>query len=166
MQTIITKFVEDVFKEHGGFTTPIVDVGGAETQGQFKHLFSYEIWDKRNLPDVDRVIDITEPLERSAINYAAVLICVDTLEHIWEFQKAIKNLGRIVKQGGVLVITVPFAFPFHDISSDFWRFSSLALDRLFLEDFARLDSGFYGEDIRIGSWGAAHTNSFFIGRRR
>lgn len=155
------------------FPEPIVDLGGCETDRQFKDTFRrYEIWDRRNGYDVDRVIDVTVPLPREAVGYAASLLCIDTLEHIWDFRIAVKNIGSIVKQNGLLVIITPFAFPYHDVSGDFWRFTHRALERLFSDDFNFVESGYTGDQFGVNSsidgrfWGNVNTSAYFVGTRK
>ena len=155
--------------------SPIVDLGGCETNRQFDSVFldDYEVWDRRSAGDVDKTIDITIPLPQWAVGYASTLICIDTLEHIFDLGVAVKNLGSIVKQGGLLIVAVPFAFPEHDSSGDYWRLTNQALERLFQNDFVRVDSGYYGDKVTLYSeqwvdhcWGTMQSSSYYLGRRK
>lgn len=165
MRAETTELVKGLYAEYH-FAGPIVDIGGGETNRQFGHLFTYEVWDKRNLMDVDVVIDVTKRLPREFVGYVTTLMSFDTLEHIWDYRAATDNFGMIVKQGGMLMVGVPFAYPFHDVSSDFWRFSHLALEIMFGLDFTRLDSGYYGPDIQVPAAGGVQTSSYYVGRRK
>ena len=165
-------FISDLSRKYT-FPEPIVDLGGCETNRQFKDIFShYEVWDRRRGSDVDRSIDITAPLPTDTFGYASSLICVDTLEHIWEFQLAIKNMGSLVKQNGLIVLAMPFAFPYHDTSGDWWRFTHQALERLFSEDFFKKESGYYGDKMVATSemtgqiWGDVNTTVYYVGTRK
>ena len=64
-----------------------------------------------------------------------------TLEHIWDFRKAISELYRITKEK--LIIDCPFGLAFHrdivrdDVKwqewDDYWRFTPAAMNRLLKE---------------------------------
>jgi ubiquinone/menaquinone biosynthesis C-methylase UbiE len=42
------------------------------------------------------------------------IICISVLEHVFEYDKAINEIERVLKPGGKLLLTVPFGFPHHD----------------------------------------------------
>lgn len=69
------------------------------------------------------------------------VITVSTLEHVRYPQKAMKEILRILKPGGVLYVSVPFVFPFHSDPYDNYRFSSDGV-RILCEDFECVESGF------------------------
>jgi SAM-dependent methyltransferase len=50
-----------------------------------------------------------------------VVYCTEVLEHVPDMNIAFREIARILKPGGVLVITVPFAYPLHEEPFDFWR---------------------------------------------
>lgn len=58
-----------------------------------------------------------------------LIIVSQTLEHIYDFNKAIVECGRILKSGGHLIIDCPFVYPFHGTSDygDYWRISHQAM---------------------------------------
>lgn len=147
--------------------TPIVELGGAEANRQFKDLFEYEVWDRRVTKDVDKFFDVILPdVVREKSQYAATLLCFDTLEHVRDIHVASKMIGAIVKQNGLLVLGVPMCFPFHDRAGDYWRFTPMGLIALFENDFDVVDCGEYGEEVVVGSWGTTHTSSYYIGIRK
>jgi SAM-dependent methyltransferase len=63
-----------------------------------------------------------------------VVLCLNVLEHVFDFQKAVDNIRRSLKKDGVLYLAVPFCFPLHDEPGDFWRYTEHAL-RIILKDF-------------------------------
>jgi SAM-dependent methyltransferase len=67
-----------------------------------------------------------------------VVLCMNTLEHIYDFQKAIANIRRALKPGGTAVITLPAFYPLHDEPNDYWRFTEHSL-RILFKDFSRLE---------------------------
>jgi SAM-dependent methyltransferase len=52
-----------------------------------------------------------------------------TVEHIYDFQKAISNICRMSRD--VVIIVLPFLQQYHTDYGDYWRFSPLAIRRLF-----------------------------------
>jgi SAM-dependent methyltransferase len=80
---------------------------------------------------VDRVVDVQDTLLRTAT--AGSVICTSTLEHLpcpWD---AVREMKRVLKPGGTLLIAVPMNFPIHDYPSDYWRFTPECL-RVMLTD--------------------------------
>jgi SAM-dependent methyltransferase len=67
------------------------------------------------------------------------IICTQTLQLIFDLKAAIRTLHRILKPGGVLLVTVPgisqIARPEMDLWGDFWRFTELSARYLFEDCF-------------------------------
>jgi SAM-dependent methyltransferase len=61
-----------------------------------------------------------------------VVVSKDTLEHFLDPWVVVKEVHRVLKEGGKLIIWVPFMHPFH--GDDFYRYSPLGLRNL-LGDF-------------------------------
>ena len=79
------------------------------------------------------------------------IICTQTLLLIYDVPAAVQTLYRILKPGGVLLVTVPGVA--HKISrsdmdhgGDYWRFTSLSTRRLFEEVFP-------AENIKVEAYG-------------
>lgn len=58
-----------------------------------------------------------------------LVICSQTLEHVYEPIKAIREIYRITKKGGYAIIDSPFTFPYHPASGydDYWRMTPACL---------------------------------------
>lgn len=67
--------------------------------------------DARAEPGVDIVADIAT-LEGVRSDYD-VAICTSLLEHVVDRRDTTKNICRVVKPGGVLILTVPLRYPIH-----------------------------------------------------
>ena len=61
-----------------------------------------------------------------------LIIMSQTLEHIFNFKKAIKECYRLLKKGGFLIVDCPFEYPYHGVADyeDYWRMSHKALQKL------------------------------------
>lgn len=165
MRDATTSLVENLYQRFGPFMEPVVEIGGAESSDQFRHIFSkYEVWDIRNLPGVDSVVDARTMWSGQTIlgdgltNKVGTVMTFDTLEHIFEVGEVAQQIGRMVhRPGGLVVVGVPWMAGFHDPSGDYWRMSHQALERLFGPWFDRLESGYYDDN---------DAGSYYIGRRR
>ena len=92
-------------------------------------------------PGVDRVEDV------SAINLpdgkAGTVLCIETFEHVFEVRRAFDEVFRILKPGGLFVITSPLNFRIHGYPDDYWRMTPNCLRRMLAPYAARL-TGYQG----------------------
>jgi SAM-dependent methyltransferase len=91
-------------------------------------------------PGVDVVGDI-HGLPFADGSFDAVF-CTGTLEHITDPFRAIQELRRVLRPGGILYVDVPFMQGYHADPTDYWRFTLDGL-RLLCRDFEELQSGTY-----------------------
>ncbi len=87
---------------------------------------------ERRVPDVDFVADITQMEPVGSGTYDLVL-CSQVLEHIAQPDKAIREVMRVLRPGGRLVLTVPFLSRLHEEPFDYFRFTEYGL-RVLLEN--------------------------------
>lgn len=89
--------------------------------------------------DADFIADITQcNRELIADESFDVVIMTEVLEHTLNPFHAINEIHRILKKGGVLVMTTPFNFRIHGPLPDCWRFSIHGLQVL-LNQFSSMD---------------------------
>lgn len=120
----------------------ILELGsGKAVRGKYtystKHLFS----ETNNFFQTDinesfghPVVDVTTMKYRSKYD---VVMCLNVLEHVYEFQLAVQNIHKALKKGGTAVIAVPVIYPLHDEPGDFWRFTEHSLKRM-LHNFSEV----------------------------
>lgn len=60
-----------------------------------------------------------------------LVVCTQVLEHIREPQQAVNELNRILRPGGVVILTTNFQYGLHGAPHDYFRFSRYALTHLF-----------------------------------
>ena len=85
--------------------------------------------DHRPRPDIDLIGDAHRlPFGDGTID---AIVCTEVFEHLLDPAAAARELIRILKPGGRLVLTTRFCFPLHDRPADYWRFTSYTLARLF-----------------------------------
>lgn len=106
-------------------------VEGQERLANLRPLFPgrrYVGCDLRHGPGVDRV----EDLARLSLpdGCAETIVCVDTLEHVFEARRAVDELIRVLAPGGVLLLAAPFDFRVHEYPCDYWRLTPGCVARL------------------------------------
>ena len=114
----------------------ILELGsGKPVNGKYpysaKHLF-----DANNnfmLTDINKsfghpVLDVTK---MTYSNKFDIVLCLNVLEHVYDFETAINNIHKALKKGGVAIVAVPTFYPLHDEPGDYWRFTEHSLRKLF-----------------------------------
>jgi SAM-dependent methyltransferase len=61
------------------------------------------------------------------------IICNEVLEHVFEKEKVLDEIRRVLRPGGWIILTAPMSWGLHYEPYDFWRFTPYSLRRL-LED--------------------------------
>ena len=78
------------------------------------------------------------------------VICTQTLHVIYDVQDAVRTIHRMLKPGGVALVTVAgitqTCRPDRDLWGDYWRFTTLSARRLF-------ESEFSPEGVRVEAYG-------------
>lgn len=90
-------------------------------------------------------------------NVMDIVICTQVLEHCDYPQKIIDECYRVLRPGGVLIVTVPSVFPEHGYPADRWRFMPQGLEFM-LQRFSTVDVK--GEMDFASSW--ISTNIHYI----
>lgn len=89
-------------------------------------------WHHPPSPDSPDVLGDIHALPFPDEDYDFVL-CTETLEHVAAPWVAVEELRRVLRPGGVALVTAPFLWPWHGSSryADFWRFTSDGMRHLF-----------------------------------
>jgi SAM-dependent methyltransferase len=128
---------------------PVFEFGSYQVEGQegyanLRGLFpgrEYVGCDMRLGPGVDRVEDVTAI--RLPDRSVGTVLCIETFEHVFEVRRAFDEVLRVLKPGGVFVITSPLNFRIHAYPDDYWRMTPSCLRRMLAPYAARI-SGFQG----------------------
>jgi SAM-dependent methyltransferase len=125
---VVREFVQDAV-EVLPIAEPVVEIGsrpaeGQESEAYLRDLFAgkrYVGCDVQEGPNVDQVEDI------HALSFAddsvGTVVCVEVLEHVHDPLRAVKEIHRVLKPGGVAILTSVMFFPIHAHPWDFWRFT-------------------------------------------
>lgn len=76
----------------------------------------------RTHKDLDCIFDVTKPFPVTDRSFDS-LFCHSVLEHTPEPWKAFDEFHRILKNDGILILSVPFIFYVHGAPYDFFRFT-------------------------------------------
>jgi SAM-dependent methyltransferase len=78
--------------------------------------------------DVHGTIDAI-PVESASFDVA---VCLQVLEHVPDPAAAVRELRRVVRPGGRVLLSTHGVAPFHPNPDDLWRWTAQGLERLFL----------------------------------
>jgi SAM-dependent methyltransferase len=67
------------------------------------------------------------PLADASID---TIISTQTLEHVYDFQLYVRECHRLLKPGGILILTVPMQWRVHEAPYDYWRFTRYGVSEL------------------------------------
>jgi SAM-dependent methyltransferase len=88
----------------------------------FDRLYEYHVTDLEN--------DICSPDFKAERQYD-VIYSNNVFEHLYQPFQAIKNIYDMMKPGGIAVIIAPFAWRYHEVPGDYFRYSHTAFPMMF-----------------------------------
>jgi SAM-dependent methyltransferase len=107
-----TKPYECLFKNATSYTGVDIEVSG-HSHSDSKVDFFY---DGKTLPFADSTFD-------SVVSF-------EVLEHVFNIQDVLSEIERVLKRGGVFLVTIPFAWEEHEVPYDFARYTSYGIEHL------------------------------------
>jgi len=132
------KFFEDKIKEIAKEKN-VLDIGGGlrfqKGLDKYKDLFkdvNYQTLDIESKYHPDIIGDIHSlSMKDESID---AIICKAVLEHVYDPQKAINEMYRVLRKQGKCLIYVPFLYPYHgekDGYKDYYRYTQDGIEYLF-----------------------------------
>lgn len=149
MRKSVKEFVE-ACAGAADFAEPVYEFGSYQVEGQagfadLRPIFpgrEYVGCDRREGRGVDRVLDLHD-LDLAGASAGSVL-CLDTLEHVEFPRRAVAGMRRVLRPGGIMVISSTMYFPVHEHPHDYWRFTP--------EGFASLLGDFEWSLVESAGW--------------
>ena len=92
---------------------------GVDFEGAGHNYLNEEIdffYDGKTLPFADEAFDC--------------IFCSEVFEHLFNLPELLKELNRVIKKGGKLLVTCPFAWPEHEKPYDYARYTVFALKEM------------------------------------
>lgn len=135
MRPAVFEFARDV-AESFELAEPLVEIGARAAAGQedvadLRAVFNASEHigcDIQEGPGVDRIEDVHHLT--FADNSVGTVICLETLEHVADPLRAVQEMHRVLKPGGLLAISSLMFFPIHEHPWDYWRFTPEGFDLL------------------------------------
>ncbi len=113
-----------------------LDVGGG--RAPYRHLVPHTRYLTLDV-NPDRQPTILSDLHEVAwdSDYFDTVVATEVLEHLRDPQKAVREIYRLLKDGGTCILSTRFIHPIHGSPMDFYRFTADGLRHLF-SDFAEV----------------------------
>lgn len=112
----------------------LIDIGcGDQPFRKFikKQGIQYKSLDiKQNMGgSIDYIAQIDKPLGREVLKEEySIILCTEVLEHVADWETTFENFFKVLRPGGVVIITAPFFYFLHEEPYDFWRPTSHAFN--------------------------------------
>ena len=136
---------------------PIVEIGSKDygNTNNFRSYFDNETYlgvDQEPGKGVDVICDFTSDFDSITrdigLKMCRTVICLSVLEHCKHPFKMAENIGRLLANGGVLFVSVPFVWNIHAFPDDYWRFTPSSLPILFSDLQLLQERSYYSTKIR------------------
>ncbi len=113
----------------------VLDIGGGRKRGTFEPP-SDTTWITLDIAR-DFCPDIVGDAQNVPIksNLVDCVKCVELLEHVEHPERVIKEIARVLKPGGTLILSTPFIFGIHPDPHDFQRFTDEKLRKMLEDNF-------------------------------
>jgi SAM-dependent methyltransferase len=155
--------IDFVRRHRDRFDGPVLEIGSRDygSTPNIRPLFpdtDYVGIDMLDGPGVDLTLDLT--LDFEEIDEAlgrrrfGAIFCLSVLEHCQNPWAMCQNIARLLKPGGAMYLSVPWAWEFHGYPSDYWRFTPegvrvLFPDLSFPAELSRLHTPIDGDELPI-----------------
>jgi SAM-dependent methyltransferase len=100
----------------------------------YKNLFNFDefiTFDVDSSENPNIIGDIHSiPIKNDSLDS---IICTQVLEHVGDPKQAVREMCRILKSRGILLLSVPFIYPIHEAPVDNWRFGPNGLKSILKE---------------------------------
>jgi SAM-dependent methyltransferase len=145
IKRIQKKFIESVLKNKHFDTVVDIGVGNAPYKDliRFNKYIGIDVENRGGLENII-IADANEGIPLGN-EIADLIISTETIEHLKRPSFAIKEMHRLLKSGGMLVLTTPMVWQLHEEPNDYFRYTRYGLEYLLRE------AGFKEINIKAGN---------------
>lgn len=160
MREIVRNFVVDIV-ESLPIAEPVVEIGSRPAEGQEEQANIRPLFGDKKFIGCDiqegTGVDQVEDIHRLTFEDASVgtVLALDTVEHVADPIRGLAEIQRVLKPGGVAVITSHMFMPIHAHPWDYWRFTP--------EGFGLLLAPFETRLVMANGWDLMPDTVFGIG---
>ena len=140
MHSSVVYFAQRVITEDMVKGKQVLEVGAKNINGSIKDWIenlkpaSYIGTDMEDGKGVDVVVKAEELLDKYDANTFNLVICLETLEHIEEWRKAIDAIKDVLAPDGFILITARgIGTTYHPYPEDYWRYSIEDMAKIFAD---------------------------------
>lgn len=129
MHESVMRFVQSEVTRRNLEHADVLDVGALDVNGCVRHMFDggYVAVDMRPGPNVDHVCNAHHLCDLFEEGQFDAVVCCEMLEHDDEFWTSMRQMARVLKPGGRMILTTRgIGFPLHEHPDDLWRFTESA----------------------------------------
>lgn len=110
----------------------VVDIGAGKSPYKkfinFQRYIGIDVEDRQKLGAVI-IADINKGVPIDS-NTSDLVLLIEVLEHLKEPGYVLKEICRILKPGGKLILTTPLVWPIHEAPNDYFRYTNYGLEYL------------------------------------
>ena len=125
MHESVMNFVSQCVDRYNLHDKTVLDAGSMDINGNARELFSTSRYigiDMLPGKNVDIVMNSHEL--KFPDKYFDVVLSLECIEHDDQFWVSMKEIGRVLRPGGVLILTTrSIGFQYHPYPYDYWRFT-------------------------------------------
>ena len=136
----ISRFLKRTAQRQAACAGKLLEIGPQE-RSEVRESFSNYFVETLDIVDTYRpshVGDITKRNESISDDSYDCIACIDVIEHTLDPFAAIREIRRILKDSGLLLISAPLNFRIHGPIPDCWRFTEHGF-KILLRDFEILE---------------------------
>lgn len=161
-QPIDRYYIEKFLKRYSDdITGDVVEIGDDRYTKQFGKgkVAHSDVLDQKHPGSSPTIVaDLTNAAHVPSNSFDCAIV-IQTLQFIYNIQDAISTLHRMLKQNGVLLVSIPAVSPISrydmDRWGDYWRFTSAAVQKLF-------QSIFEGGQVEVEAYGNVLVATAFL----
>ena len=111
----------------------VLEVGSYNVNGSIRDILPISVGiDMREGPGVDRVCSVSDLIATFGPDFFNCVVSCDALEHIEDWEAALVNMWAVLKQDGILFLTMAnMKKGYHGYPHDYWRWPMVDFLKLF-----------------------------------